>query len=66
MVVLVTAKNEEDPIKNVRTRVLTTHSINVSDIQGQLTPQSAMGHVLNSSAILCFFTLLRRRMKIPS
>ena len=38
MVVLVTCKNEEDPIKNEGARVVTTLSINFRDAQGQLTP----------------------------
>ena len=37
MVVLVTCKNEEDPIKNEGARVLTTLNINFSDAEGQLT-----------------------------
>ena len=37
MDVLVTCKNEEDPIKNVGARVLTTLYINFSDAQGQIT-----------------------------
>ena len=37
MVVLVTCKNEEDPIKNEGARVLTTLYINFSDEQGQIT-----------------------------
>ena len=37
MVVLVTCKNEEDPIKSKGTRVVTTLSINFKDAQGQLT-----------------------------
>ena len=45
MVVLVTCKNEEDPIKNEGTRVLTRFSPlqvygTFLDAQGQLTPQS--------------------------
>ena len=40
MVVLVTCKNEEVPIKNGDTRVLTTLYIAFLDAQGQLTPQS--------------------------
>ena len=40
MVVLITCKNEEDPIKNESARVLTTLFIAFSDNQGQLTPQS--------------------------
>ena len=40
MVVLVTGKNEEDPIKNEGAIVFTTlyMYINFSDTQGQLTP----------------------------
>ena len=41
MVVLVTCKNEEDPIKNEGARVLTRSNIYFSDAQGQLTPQPA-------------------------
>ena len=35
--VLVTWKNEEDPIKNVGARVFTTLYINFSDVQGHIT-----------------------------
>ena len=37
MVVLITCKNGEDPIKNEGARVLTTLNINFSETQGQLT-----------------------------
>ena len=37
MVVLLTCKNEEDPIKNRGARVFTTLYINFSDAQGQIT-----------------------------
>ena len=37
-VVLVTCRNEEDPIKNDGARVFTTFYIDFSDAQGQLTP----------------------------
>ena len=37
MVVLLTCKNEEDPIKNRGARVFTTLYINFSDVQGQIT-----------------------------
>ena len=37
MVVLVTCKNEDDPIKNKGDRVVTTLFIDFSDAQGQLT-----------------------------
>ena len=40
MVILVTSKNEDDPIKNEGTRVLTRLYVDFSDTQGQLTPQS--------------------------
>ena len=38
MVVLVTCKNDEDPIKNEGARVVTTLFIEFSAAQGQLTP----------------------------
>ena len=37
MYVLLTCKNEEDPIKNRGARVFTTLYINFSDAQGQIT-----------------------------
>ena len=37
MVVLLTCKNEEDPIKNRGARVFTTLYIKFSDVQGQIT-----------------------------
>ena len=37
MVVLLTCKNEEDPIKNRGARVFTTLYSNFSDVQGQIT-----------------------------
>ena len=40
MVVLVTCKNEEDPIKNEGARVFTTLYINFSEAQGQITLES--------------------------
>ena len=42
MVVLVTCKNEEDPIKNEGARVFTTLNINFSDAQGQITLESVV------------------------
>ena len=42
MVVLVTCKNEEDPIKNERARVVATLFTDFSDAQGQLTPKSVL------------------------
>ena len=43
MIVLVTCKSQEDPIKSEGARVVTTLSINFKDAQGQLTPSKAMG-----------------------
>ena len=43
MVVLVTCKNEEDPIKNEGAGVFTTLYIDFSDAQGHITPESAVG-----------------------
>ena len=40
IVILVTSKNEEDPIKIEGARVPTTLNIDFSDTQGQLTPKS--------------------------
>ena len=37
MIVLVTCKNEEHPVKNEGARVFTTLYINFSDTQGQIT-----------------------------
>ena len=54
MVVLVTCKNEEDPITNEGAKVLTTLNINFSDAQWQLTSQSVFGfgRILHSSVLL--------------
>ena len=43
MTVLVTCKNEKDPIKNKGARLLTTLNIDFSDAQGQVTPHSVVG-----------------------
>ena len=62
-VVLLTCKNEEDPIKNEGARVLTTFlplSTGIfSDAQGQLSPQSLVesGRNSNSSEILWLSSL---------
>ena len=55
IVVLITSKNEEDPIKNEGARVFTTLYINFSDTQGQKTPESVVvsGRNLNSSKLSC-------------
>ena len=53
MVVLVTCKNEEDPIKNEGARVFKTLYINFSDAKGQITSESVVvsGRKLNSSKL---------------
>ena len=50
MDVLVTCKNEEDPIKNEGARVLTRLYDIFSDAQGQLTPKSAVEFCPNSNS----------------
>ena len=42
MVVLLTCKNEEDPIINRGARVFTTLYINFLDAKGQITQESAV------------------------
>ena len=49
IVVLVTCKNEEDPIKNEGARVLTSLLFDFSDAQGQLTPKSLVEFRRNSN-----------------
>ena len=65
MVVLLTCKNEEDPIENVDARVFTTLYTNFSDVQGQITlelvPVSSRN--LNSSKLSCM-SVLPTRMKL--
>ena len=59
----VACKNE-DPIKNEGARVVTTLFIDFSDVQGQLTPKSAMEPCGNSNPFkLLWLTLLPARMK---
>ena len=50
IVVLVTCKNEEDPIKNERARVLTSLLFDFSGAQGQLTPKSVVEFRRNSNS----------------
>ena len=50
IVILVTCKNEEDPIKNEGGRVLTSLLFDFSDAQGQLTPKSAAEFCPNSNS----------------
>ena len=68
MVVLITCKNEEDPIKNEDTRVFTTLYINFSDTQGQITLGLVVvsGQILNSSKLSCSSSLSARMQMIQS
>ena len=68
MVVLVTCKNEEDPIKNEGARVLTTLYIKFSDAQGQITQELVVvsGQNLNSSTLPCMSLLPARMSMIES
>ena len=54
-VVLVTCKNEVDPIKNDGARVFTTLYINISEAQRQITLELVVvsGQNLNSSKLSC-------------
>ena len=68
MDVLVTCKDEEDPIKNEGARVVTTLYINISDAQGQITLESVAvsGRNLNSSKLSCMSSLPARMRMIDS
>ena len=68
MVVLLTCKNEEDPIKKRGARVFTTLYINFSDVQGQITLVLVVVSVqnLNSSKLLCMSSLPARMRLIKS
>ena len=68
MDVLVTCKNEEDPIKNEGARVVTTSYSNFSDAQGQITLVlvSVSGQNLNSSKLSCMSSLPARMRMIDS
>ena len=50
MVILVTSKNEEDPIKIEGASVATIQNIDFSNTGGQLTPQSEVGSSQNSNS----------------
>ena len=65
MVVLLTCKNEEDPIKNRGARVVPTLYINFSDVQGQITLVLVVvsGRNLNSSK-LSYMSSLSARMRL--
>ena len=68
MVVLLTCKNKEDPIKNEGARVFTTLFINFSDAQGQITLELVVvsGRNLNSSKLSCMSSLPARMRGIES
>ena len=59
MVVLLTCKNEEDPIEKRGARVFTTLYINFSDMQGQITLVLVVvsGRNLNTSKLSCMSSL---------
>ena len=65
MVVLLTCKNKEDPIKNEGARVFTTLYIGFSDAHGQITLESVVvsGRNWNSSKLSCMSSL-PTRMKL--
>ena len=68
MVVLLTCKNEEDPIKNRGARVFTTLYTNFSDMQRQITLVLVVVSVrnLNSSKLSCMSSLPARMRLIKS
>ena len=68
MVVLLTCKNEDDPIKNRDARVFTTLYINISDALGHLTLELVVvvGRNLNSSKLSCMTSLPARMKMIES
>ena len=68
MIVLITCKYEEDPIKNRGARVFTTLYVNFSDPQGQITLESLVvsGRNLNSSKLSCMSSLPARMRMIDS
>ena len=68
MVVLLTCKNEEDPIKNRGARVFTTLYIKFSDVQGQITLGFVVvsGRNSNPSKLSCISSLPARMRLIKS
>ena len=68
MVVLLTCKNEEDPIKNRGARVFTTLYIKFSDVKGQLTLVFVVvsGRNSNPSMLSCMSSLPARMRLIKS
>ena len=68
MVVLLTCKNEEDPIKNRGARVFTTLYIKFSGVQGQITLVFVVvsGRNSNPSKLSCMSSLPARMRLIKS
>ena len=68
MVVLLTCKNEEDPIKNRGAGVFTTLYVNFSDAQGQKTLElvAVTGRNFNLSKLSCMSSLPARMKMIDS
>ena len=66
IVVLVTYKNEEDPIQYKGARVATILQVDVSDAQGQIIHGSLVGSGRNSKSVkhLCMPFLPARMKKI--
>ena len=65
MIVLLTCKNKEDPIKNEGARVITTLYIDFSDAQGQITLESVVVSCRNwNSSKLSCMSSLPTRMKM--
>ena len=66
MVVLLTCKNKEDPIKNEGARVFTTLNIDFSDAKGQITLESVVvcSQNWNSSKLACMSSLPTRMKMI--
>ena len=63
MGVLITCKNEEDPIQNEGARMTTTLFVDFLDTQGQLTPKSVIESYRNSnSSKLLWLVLLPARL----
>ena len=65
MVVLLTSKNKEDPIKNEGARVFTTLYVDFPDAQGQITLEVVVvsSRNWNSSKLSCM-SLLPTRMNM--
>ena len=71
MIVLLSCKNKEDPIKNDGARVFTTLYIDFSDAQGQITLESVLvsSRNWNSSKLSCMsllpirMTMIHTKMK---